>query len=356
MDQLLDGSFVSNGTAFNLSLPSGYTEFKLVNITDVGSAAAATPVMRAYGTSLMAPGSAYLNLKTNGAATLQLESMILANGFTFWDAKNPPVFAPTAVTAVTAASPAVVTSAAHGLVVGDTVEFSGLNGTMGLMNGQTFSVIAVGGANTFTISLDTSDVAAGRIGNTPANAGFVKKVIVSPFSPQNVVIGPTAVTVAAGNQILLNMNTIPSLAQGASQYSPFLRPYQVGARLRLYIPPLSVTQGSFGFASNTNGIVFQITQINTQAGYAFPNQLQGIIIPGGPNGTITTAAGLGALFYGTGGAPVRSSYPLVTDIAEQSGILSEAEDNTGIRGITIGTGVQTTGKLYQWWARNGFNI
>ncbi len=350
MSTILDGSFVSNGLQFNLALPSGYTEFKMVNITDVGSTAANTNVMRAYAASLMAPGSAYLNLKTNGAATLALESMITTAGFTFFDNGNPPTFAQFPVTAITAASPAVITTTgAPGFVVGDTIRLTGLNGTMASMSGLLYTIDAVGGANTFTITFDASAAAAGQVGNVPATAGFAQKVIPSPFSPQNVVIGPTA-TPFSVNSLLLNMNTVPSSSQGASQYSPFLRPYQVGAILRFYLPT------GYNMPQTANFILVKIQQINTQAGYALANQLQLIIQPGNAVGQITTAAGLAALIYPAGGVAYHKSVPQVTDMAESSGILSEAEDNTGIHGITIGTGVQTTGKLYQWFARQGFTI
>src|SRR5258705_10417554 len=129
MATILTGSFVSTGAQFNLAIRSGYDMFQLVNITDVGSAAAATPVMRAWASSLMPAGSAFLNLKTNGAATLQLESMITVAGFTFFDNGNPPTFARFPVTAVTAASPAVITTTgAPGFVVGDTIRLTNLNG------------------------------------------------------------------------------------------------------------------------------------------------------------------------------------------------------------------------------------
>ncbi len=349
MSTILDGSFISDGTQFNLSLPSDYTEFRMVNITDVGSTAANTNVMRAYATSLMAPGSAYLNLKTNGAATLALESMITTAGFTYFSNANPPTFAQIAVTAVTAASPAQVTAAAHGYVVGDTVRLTSLNGTMQPMNGLLYTVNSIVDPNNFTITFNAAVTATNLVGGTPATAGFVQKVIPSYFSPHNVVLGPTA-AIASGNSLLLNLNTVPSLNQGASQYSPFQRPYQVGAKLRVYIPT------GFDTPQTANFIMVQITAVQTQAGYAVPNQLVTTILPGNLAGSITTAAGLALLGYPAGAAGFKKSFPFVTDIAEVTSIFSEAEDNTGIRGITIGTGVQTTGKLYQWFARKGFSI
>lgn len=358
MNTLISGSFVSSGVAFNLALESGYDEFHMVNITDVGSAAAATPVMRAYASSLMPAGSAYLNLKTNGAPSLQIESMITTLGFTFFDDSNPQTFPLIAVTAVTAASPAQVTAANHGLAVGDTVRLTGLNGTMGSMNGLDYTVDSIVGVNDFTITFDASAAGAGQVGNVPATAGFMRKIIPNPFAPRNVVIGPTKVAniSTAGGLLQLNMNTVPSVSQGPSQYSPFLRPYQPGAIMRFYVPE---RPQAFNLPQTANFILAQVVQViaNPDGGYTVPNTLQlRILANGNPTGSITTATGLPALIYPAGGATYKSSFPYVTDVAEISTDLSEAEDNTGIRGITIGTGVQTTGKLYQWFARRGFSI
>ncbi len=148
----------------------------------------------------------------------------------------------------------------------------------------------------------------------------------------------------------MNLNTVPSLSQGASQYSPFQRPYQVGAKLRVYIPT------GFDTPQTANFIMVQITAVQTQAGYATPNQLVTTILPGNLPGSIPTAAGLALLGYPAGAAGFKKSFPFVTDIAEVPSIFSEAEDNTGIRGITIGTSVQTSGSQYQWFARKGFSI
>lgn len=358
MSSILDGQFTTASTVapIYLSLPSGYTEFRMVNITDIGSTAANTNVMRASGYSLLPAGSAYRNLKTNGAATLALEDMILTNGFTFFDNGNPPVFAATAVTGVTAANPAVVTSAAHGLSQGDTVRLYGLNGTMQPMNGLLFTVNNVVGPNSFSITFD----ATGLVGGTPATAGFAQKVIPNYFSPHNIVVGPTA-TINSGNLLQLCLNTVPNLftagvgspvSQGASQYIPFLPPYQIGAKLRFYLPT------GFGTsAASANGLLLQITgYAAAQAGYNYQNIVQCQILPGGPVGSVTTANGLAAINYPAGAASYRGQVPLITDIAEVVQDLSEAEDNTGIRGIIIGTSVQTASKQYQWFARKGYTI
>ena len=39
----VSGTFTSDGAIRNISIPSGYDELSMINITDIGSAAAATP-------------------------------------------------------------------------------------------------------------------------------------------------------------------------------------------------------------------------------------------------------------------------------------------------------------------------
>jgi len=343
---IASGSFTSTGAAFNLSIVSGFDEFELVNITDVGSAAAATPVMRAYCSSLMPAGSAYLNLKTNGAATLALESMIVANGFTVFDNGAPPVFPLVALTGITAASPAVVTANGHGLVVGDFVRLSQVNNTMQTMSGQVYSVITVADANHFTISFDASAAAAGQVGNVPATAGFCQKVIPNPFEPQNIEIGPTTLALIAGGAagtVQLCLNKVPA----------FLSPtcYQVGAKMRITIPVPNQIAGATWGPTALDSQVGTITAVTAQAGY---NNAANLITLSGF--TPAFVAALPALVYPAGALGSRFRYPFISDIAEVATILTEAEDNKGIRGITIGTGVQTVAKLYQWFARKGFSV
>lgn len=350
---LLTGSYTTLATPapFNLALRGSYDMFQIVNITDVGSTTMNQNVMRAWGSSLMPAGSAYLNLKNNAADTaLALETSITTGGFTFWDSGNPPTFAATTITGTTAADPMQITAAGHGLSVGDTVLLTNLNGTMQPLNGQVFTVDTVGGggANNFTITFDSS----GAVGGTPATAGQVTKVIPSPFSPHRVEIGPTAVVNSSG-QLQLRLNTVPSENQLASQYSPFLTPYQPGAYLRLYMP------AGFGMQTTANFLLIQVVSLTNPGTYAAvsKNLLTANIIASGNSLTQpTSATSLNAITYPAGAANFKKSFPFVVDIAESASIFSEAEDNAGFIGITVGTGVQTASKLYQWFARRGYTL
>lgn len=279
-------------------------------------------------------GTALAMKNTNGAGT-DTSFFIATGGFTPFASNAPPVFPQVAVTGITAANPAAVTTgAAHGLVQGDTVTFVGLNGTMSSLNGLKFSVDFITDATHFDITLDTSSAGAGQIGNVPATAGFVQKVIPTYFQPKNILIGPstTSGSVAAdGLSLLLNLNESPALQYpGIFPGAAGSVPYQVGAYLRVNVPTnLGSNTGNNSLAT-MNQVIGKITAVSTQAGYSLPNELT-LQLQGG-----VTAAGLAAFNYPVGVANFKSSFPFVSDIAEIPTIFTEAEDNVGIRGMIFG--------------------
>ena len=148
---LLTGTFTSTATPVNLSLPSGYDTIELVNITDIGLADGSTPVMRAKGYSSLPAGSAYLNLKTAGAATLALESMITTLGFTFVTDSGSSALgaAVTNITAITAATPAVASTITPP-IAGQVVRVYGTTGMLQL-SGYDFTVTAVAAGVSFNM-------------------------------------------------------------------------------------------------------------------------------------------------------------------------------------------------------------
>lgn len=304
MSIVMSGSFTSDGTARRISLIPDFDEFHLVNITDVGSAAAATPVMRAYFSSLMPDNSAYLNLKTNGAATLALESMILVDGFTPFDDSVQTPGAPLVGTAINQANPAQVTINAHGLVTGDRVVLSTCTG-MRQVEGMVFSITRTG-ANTFTIPIDTSGFAA------PATAVTARRLPNLPlFSPRRFFI--TGITAANPGVISLSEN----------------HDLEIGDEIRVDIP--RVTAAAFGM-TEFNGLIAQVTGVTAT--------------------TVTTdidTSGFTAFAF-PASASVPFTFAQVTPVAEIATKVTNPERNIGSRGIIVGTGVQTNAKLYQWFA------
>ncbi len=314
---ILTGTFTSDGAVRFISLPSGYDSFELINITDIASAAANTNVMRARGYSSLPAASAYYNTKTNGAATLAIETMTATNGFTFLADTGAVANGPAVVvTAVTNANPAVVSSASTA-AVGDIVRIYGVTG-MQQISGMDFSVTAVnpGVTQSFGYLNAAGFLAAGT-------AGFIR--VLGPlgrFYPRTRTI--TAIT--AANPAVITM----SVTHG----------YVVGEKVRIVVP------AAYGM-TQINGLLATITAINT-----------------GTN-TITTdidASAFTAFAYPTSAIAASGvSQALVVPVGETASgayanLLDDSTTNLSSTGVLIGTTVQTTGVLYQWIARKGLSI
>lgn len=313
---MLTGTFTSDGLARQLSLPSGYDSIELINITDIGSAAANTNVMRAKGYSSLPAGSAYLNLKTNAAATLAIESMITTAGFTFMpDSADQTPGAAVAVTAITNATPAVVSSASAA-VVGDIVRVYGTTGMLQVA-GWDFSVTVVNPGVAQTLGyLPAAGFAAA------ATAGFIRVIPFNPrYYPRSRRI--TAITQAASAVITL------SVTHG----------YTVGQAVRIMVP------AGWGM-TQMNGLLGTITAINTATNTITVN---------------INSTGFNAFAFPTSALASNFSVPQVIPVGEAAtspyeNLLDDATDNVSTSGVIIGTGVQTTGVLYQWIARRGQSI
>lgn len=315
---MLTGTFTSDGAARFISLPSGYDSFELINITDIGSAAAATPVMRAKSYSSLPAGSAYLNLKTNGAATLAIESMITTAGFTFVsDSGLQTPGAAVVVTGITNANPAVVSSASAA-VVGDIVRIYGTTDMLQVA-GMDFSITSTNPGVTQTLGY----INAAGFG-AAATAGFIRVIPAdSRFYPRWRYI--TGITQAASAVITM------SVTHG----------FTVGQKVRMVVP------AEYGMIQ-MDGLTGTITAITT-----------------GATNTITVdidSTGFTAFAYPTSAvAAAGVSFPLVVPVGEAAegayaNLLDDASRNASQTGIIVGTGVQTTAKLYQWIARKGLSI
>jgi hypothetical protein len=319
---MLTGTFTSDGAARQISLPPGYDSFELINITDIGSAAAATPVMRAKTYSSLPAGSAYLNLKTNGAATLAIESMLAAGGAGFtWlsDSGDQTPGAAVAVTAITAASPGVVSSAS-GAVVGDVMRLTGTTGMLQIA-GWDFTVTAVNAGVTQT---SQNLIAAGFA--AAATAGFIQVI---PFSPRYYPSSRRITAITAGVTTIIALNVTHG--------------YTVGQVVRIKVP--------FGYGmTQIDGKLGTITAIGAAIG--------------GCTNTITVnidSSAYTAFAFPTSATAATYDIPQVTPVGEAASgvyanLLDDATTNQSITGIIIGTGVQTTAKVYQWIARRGQSI
>ena len=317
----LSGYFTSLGTAFNLSLPSGYTEIELINLSSVGSTSSATPVMKAFGSSDMGAGSAYYSLKTTNAATLALETTTATNGFTFIADSGSQVVGAllSGVTAVTNANPAVVSISNTGsLASGSTVRMYNVS-SMRQIGGMDFTISSLVANTSFDLAyLNASGFAAA--GTTGSCASVNTN---SRFYPQWRYI--TAITSSAiSTQIQLSVTC----------------GYTVGQLVRVYCP------SNFGM-TQINNMLATITAINTGTNTITLN--------------INSSAFTAFAFPTSALAGSGTSFAIVVPVGETAAapyqnLLDDSTVNTSISGITIGTAVQTSGEVYQWIAKNGVSM
>lgn len=316
----LTGTFTSDGAALNLSLPSGYTEIELTNIDDLGSAAANTNVMKAWGTSSMPAGSGIFAAKTNGAATIAIPTTVASNGFTFIaDSALLTIGASVALsgTEVNRANPAVAsTGSTTGMVTN--VSVVRLFGTTGMLQiaGMDFTVGTVVANTSFELRyLDNSGFAA------DATAGTYRIInAASRFYPRNRYI--TAITQASSAVITL------SVTHG----------FTAGQAVRIIVPT------DFGM-TQMNGLLGNITAVTTGATNTITVDI---------DSTSFTAFAFPTSAIAASGV----TFAQVVPVGETANItyannLADATDNTSFRGVTIGTSMQTTGVEYQWVARTG---
>lgn len=316
----LTGTFTSDGTAYNLPLPSGYTEIQLINLDDIGSTAANTNVMRAYGSSSMSAGYGLYSPKTSGAATTALETGVTSNGFTFVSDSGlqTPGAALTITTGISQANPAVVTTTnTTGLANSDIVRVYGTTAMLQIA-GMDFTIGSLSAGTSFELSyLDSSGFAAA------ATAGTVRRI---PFDaryyPANRYI--TKITQATSAVITL------SVTHG----------FTAGQSVRIIVPD------DFGM-TEMNGLLANITAVSTAnntitvdidsssfTAFAFPT-------------SATAAAGINFAQVVPVGETANSTY---------ANSLGDATYNEAFRGIIIGTSMQTSGVKYQWIARKGTSI
>ena len=311
---ILSGTFTSAGTALFLPLPPGYNEIELLNISDMGSTAANTNVMKAHGTSAMPAGYANVQLKTNGAATLALEYGITSAGFTFIsDTGGLALGASASISAITNAAPPVA-SATTTPVVGQIVRLYGTTAALQLA-GIDYEVTAVSAGSSFTL---------GRVLTAPgsaASAGTYRVVNSdSRYYPKWRFIS----SITAANPCVIGT----TISHG----------YVAGQQVKVYVPT------GWGM-TQMNGLIGTITSVTAA--------------------TLTLnidSSAMTAFAYPTSAAAALGmQYPIVVPISESTSstyanLFSDAKGNQSASGAWIGTGVQTSTRVYQWIAKAGINM
>lgn len=291
--EVMVGQYTSDGNYKILQLPAEVHHFQMWNYTNHNSTANPGVVKRAAW-FLGMTNDYYLGVKnTDGAATDQ--SILGTTGGFRWLQSQPNNLgaAGNAVTAITNASPPVVSQLSHGNYVGDTVLLTATTGMLQIA-GMEFTVTVRDSADTFSIGyLDASGFAAAATG------GVSRKVMTPPmFAPRRRYV--TAITQAASAVITL------SVTHG----------YQVGEKVRMHVP------SDFGMVE-MDGELGTITAVSTA------------------NNTITvdvdSTAFTAFAFPASAGVPF--TFAQVVPVGDSATVLTGATDNIGYRALYIGNTV-----------------
>lgn len=321
----LTGTFTSDGTAYNLSIPSGYTEVELINLDDIGSSAANTNVMIARGTSSMPSGYGIYYPKTSGAATIALGVGVSSNGFTFLNDSGlqTPGAALTITTGISKATQAVVTTTnTTGLANSDVVRVYGTTGMLQIA-GMDFTISNLSAGTSFRLAyLDSSGFAAA------ATAGTARRIPFDPrYYPSNRYI--TKVT-SSGTSSIITLSVTHGFTAG--QAVQFIVPSEFGmTELDGLTGNITAVGASDGVVTNTITVDIDSSAFTT---FAFPT-------------SATAAAGVNFAQVVPLGETANSTY---------ANTLDDATDNQSIRGVIVGTSMQTSGVEYQWIAKRGTSI
>lgn len=289
------GHFTSDGNPTTIELPGPVNFYYQMNWTQWNSVANPGVLKRAWFHSTM-PNGSYLGVKnTDGAATDE-SIMAATNGFTPVDPRIPQTFAATAITAVTQANPAQITSNAHGLAINDLVKLSNVTGMQQISN-YIWRVRSIVDVNNFTIFLDSSGFAAAGTGGTATRI----------LEPDFFTYAPPGGQISGITQAA---NAVVTLAfEDASVV-------QVGAIYRFTIPP------EFGM-TEMNGLLGTVTAVSAA------------------NNTMTVninSAGFTAFAFPASGA-VPFSPPIFIPAGATTPTLTAAMHNITFIGLQLGTAV-----------------
>ncbi len=311
----LTNTFVSDGNAFNLSLPMDVQEFDLYNLTSLGIGGVTTPVMRASWALTMPDGAAIRGTKTNGSDVIAWDSIATLGFIRIADSGASTPGAAVVQTATSNANPSVVLTAGT-VAVGDIVRIINNTGAQQITNID-WTVTAINAGVSFSL---------GYVGGAPGSAGtggFYRRI---PFDPMYYPRNRTITAITAATSAVITM----SVTHG----------FTVGQSVKIIVPAAwGMTQMNNQYAT--------ITAINTT------------------NNTITVnidSSAYTAFAYPTSAVALTGiTQAQVVPVGEAAtspyqNLLDDATRNTSFRGITVGTGVQSSGETYRWFAKRGVQM
>lgn len=298
-ENLITGSFTSDAASqiIDLNPLHRILSVDLANITKFGSAAASTEVMTAHWELGYTNGWALRQLKTNGAATLQIPSMVTTLGISVLDTslQAPGPLVATG-TAISAANPGVVSDASTGTLIANSTVVRMIN-TTGMLQiaGMDFTVGTINAGVSFQLRyMNTTGFALAT------NADW--RII--PFDPQ---FYPrkrfiTGITRATSAVITLSV----------------AHDFNVGEYVRVMVPDAN----------------FGMTQIHQQLG-------QITAVTTGATNTITvnidSSAYTAFAFPTSAVAAAGISFPQVVPVGDTAPVLTGATENLSSRRILIGS-------------------
>ncbi len=318
---LLQGRFTADGNARTIALRSDWDWMRVYNET-VSYAGGAGDGAEFYFQLGMTDGRGLLYTKEATIGALVPTQLAAGVGFTRIDSSIITPSARSALTAMTAASPPVVTSAGHGLSVGDIVRFDNLD-NQSQIGGMDFSVSAVGA----TFSIGNINL----VNSTASTAGNWRQIPFDPiFYPRRRFI------------------TYISSQVQCHLYMSVLHGYTVGQEVRLQFPGGATVWGDY---AALDGRSATIQSINVARAGNEPNNANADnnIVLDVDTSTFTAwnatfAAGLDEAYPASAAVPFSNAQvvPFGEDtgfaLAQNVALLQGATRNDAIIGVTLGAG------------------
>lgn len=229
------GSFTSTGVGVKINVPSSVDYFKVQNLTQLATqqATGRGVMFEWYGNGLVAADNAIEWKKTNSTDAL---NMVLATSGGFTYVQTSPVVeaqAANAITAITAASPAVVTQT-NTYSEGDIVRIYNTTGMLQIA-GMPFQISSVSGSGYTLIGLRAAGFAA------PATAGNTRRI------SKNAAVDPEILYIT---EITKATSAVVRTSVDPTAY------YVVGMKIRFSVP------SSFGM-TEINGLTGTITALSS---------------------------------------------------------------------------------------------
>lgn len=350
----LTGVVTQAATAANILIPipgfGDLLKFEIWDETQFGLASANTDMLQAYWYKDMLPGAAFVKNRVSGSASAITTNMVTTNGFTLIDPQGPQLQGALTGTAITAANPAVVTVAAHGYSVGDTVLLTNTTGMLQIA-GYTFTITAVT-TNTFTLGyLDASGFAAAATSVVSRKLNYL-----SPYVPRRLKIvnigtaSPLGVA-GAGNSTIITFGEAHS--------------YTVGQAVRIYVPTSYISAGSDPFVQpgilGTNSTIQQIvaatiTAINTadNSSPAISNTITVNITSTGTTFAFPTSATAATGVQQPFVEPVGEAATTVAGTVNPQNLLDDRTRNTSSAIMQLGSSVYgVANDVIRWFAWRG---